>query len=83
MAVGVPTVSTPFQSNVDIDRGCGNLFAETTDEWRAALEKFLNDKELREKVGRRNYETAYECYTFQSNFEKYKKVIEDVMNLAN
>ena len=83
MAVGVPTVSTPLQSNVDIDRGCGNLFAETTDEWRAALEKFLNDKELREKVGRRNYETAHENYTFQNNFEKYKNVIEDVMNLAN
>lgn len=80
MAAGVPTVSTPLQSNLDIDMGSGNLFATTTEEWEFALEKFLNDSELRKQVGRRNFEIAHEQYTFQKNFEKYSMVIDKLIN---
>lgn len=80
MAVGIPTVSAPLQSNIEIDKGCGNLFASTPDEWKSCLKKLLSDKTLRYKIGNDNKKVCEKYYTFQNNYSKYLEVINSVIN---
>ncbi|MDE6028411.1 MAG: glycosyltransferase, partial [Muribaculaceae bacterium] len=70
MATGIPTISSPLQSNIDIDKGTGNLFASTESEWIEAFLKIANDREHYKSIGRRNKELAMGNYTFQSNYKK-------------
>lgn len=79
MSVGVPTISTPLLSNLDIDKGCGNLFATNTEEWKSALESMLSDKNLRLQIGKRNKMTADKYYTFQCNASTYIKLINTLI----
>lgn len=79
MMMGIPTVSTPLQSNIDIDGGCGNLFASTRSEWFGAIEKLLVNKELRNEIGNRNWVYAHSHYSFQMNKDKYIKALNSLM----
>lgn len=76
MAMGIPTISTPLQSNVDIDRGCGNLFANNTDEWHEAFTKLMTDRGLREQIGVKNKEIALKYYTFQATWQSKINIIK-------
>lgn len=76
MSLGIPTISTPLQSNLDIDKGCGNLFASTTKEWEEALLKLLKDDDLRKAIGNKNRDVAIENYTFQNNAPKYIEILK-------
>jgi glycosyltransferase involved in cell wall biosynthesis len=52
MACGVPQVSTPLGGVTELMRpGEHGLFAMTTGEWYAALDRLLADRALREKMG--------------------------------
>ena len=70
MAVGIPTISTPLQSNIDIDKKCGNLFANTEEEWYIAFKDLLFNPDRRNQVGNNNKRVAMQHYTFQSNSQK-------------
>lgn len=76
MAMGIPTISTPLQSNVNIDKGCGNLFADTEEDWYKAFEQVICNSEQFLQVGRENREVAMKYYTFQSNWEKYYSILK-------
>ena len=76
MAMGIPTISTPLQSNVNIDRGCGNLFADTEEDWYKAFEQVICNSEQFLQVGRENREVSMKYYTFQSNWEKYYSILK-------
>ena len=78
MSVGIPTISTPLQSNVDIDKGCGNLFAKSTDEWEKALLTLLLDQNLCREIGERNKAISNKYYTFQVNALKYINIINNL-----
>ena len=78
MAVGLPTVSSPLQSNIDIDNERVNLFANSEDEWIEALLKIANNRVEYEEIGKRNKEYAMENYTFQSNYQKYIDIMQSV-----
>ncbi len=71
MMLGIPTVSSPLQSNIDIDAGCGNYFADSNDEWKSCLINLLNNKNLRDKIGMNNLVLAKNKYTFEKNKDRY------------
>jgi glycosyltransferase involved in cell wall biosynthesis len=74
MGVGIPTISTPLVSNVNINRDSANIFALTPEEWYLAFEKVFQNKEHYIKVGRKNKEIAMEYYTIQANYTKHLSV---------
>ena len=76
MAVGIPTVSTPMQSNIEIDKGCGNYFASTPDEWKSCLLELLTDEGLRLQIGEKNKIVCDNNYTIQHNYSKYLGIIK-------
>lgn len=75
MAMGIPTISTPLQSNINIDKGCGNLFADSENEWYKAFEQVICNPNQFSLIGRKNRETALKYYTFQSNWSKYYAIL--------
>lgn len=69
MACGLPTISTPLVANVNIDKGNGNLFASTNDEWFDALEKvYTNYEYFISEVGTRNMDVVKKHYSIQANY---------------
>lgn len=76
MGIGIPTISTPLLSNVNIDKGAGNLFAYTVEEWYECMLKILQNREHFNKVGMQNREIAMKNYTFQVNKDKYIKILQ-------
>ena len=72
MACGVPTISTPLEANIKINRSGKNLHAANTEEWYTSLEKMiLNKTWFREVVGTENSEIAAGFYSVESNTSAY------------
>lgn len=63
MALGQPAVVSPVGVNCEIvDHGQNGFLATTVSEWKLALQRLVNDPELRERIGsngRRTVETRY------------------------
>jgi glycosyltransferase involved in cell wall biosynthesis len=80
MACGLPTISTPLIANVNIDRGNGNLFASTNEEWFNALKEiYLNYEYFISEVGKKNMDTVKKHYSVQAN---YPSMIEAITELC-
>lgn len=80
MGVGIPTISTPLRSNVNINRDLDNVFASTHEEWYGAFERVILNKEHYVEVGKNNKEIAMQYYTIQVNYKKYISVFEMLFN---
>ena len=78
MAVGIPTISTPLQSNIDIDSNCGNLFASSTEEWISSFKKLILNPQMCRLIGERNKAFALNHYTFQNNWGNYVRIFENI-----
>ena len=74
MAVGVPTISSPLSSNLDIDGGCGNLFATSVDEWTDAILDVYRNQSKYDVVGTENRKYALRYYLKQQNYKQYIEV---------
>lgn len=71
MALGIPPVATPLGSNPDvIDEGVTGFLARDHTTWRQAVERLVEDAELRERCGREAATVAHRRYTLQANAEK-------------
>lgn len=79
MACGKPTVSTPFEANVKIDGGNGNLFATTVDEWIDALEAIRENRTYYQKIGLCNKQSILKHYSIESNSILYKAIFDNVL----
>lgn len=71
MAMGKPTISTPLETNVKIDRNNGNLFANSNNDWYAALSEILNNHENFKKIGISNAEIIRKFYSSEENSKLY------------
>lgn len=78
MAIGIPTISTPLLSNLNINRNSNNLFARTHNEWYSAFVEILENQEKYIKVGIVNKEIAMQNYTIQANFDKHLNVFKNL-----
>lgn len=71
MGCSLPTIATPLEANVKINRNKKNLYAITTEEWVSAFEKIYNNQNYFREVGQENYEDFTKYYTVESNSETY------------
>ena len=78
MAVGIPTISTPFQSNIDIDNGNGNLFAKNVKEWEKAFNDIIDNYEYYKHIGIKNRETIKDKYSIESHVFHIHKIINSI-----
>lgn len=71
MALGVPPVATPIGDNPRvIDDGESGLLADGDAAWSSTLTALVEDRELRDRLGRRAAEVAHSRYTLQANAER-------------
>jgi glycosyltransferase involved in cell wall biosynthesis len=80
MACGVPVVMSAVGVNAEIAAdGCA-LLANSKEEWLSALEKLINDKALREELGRKGRRVVEEKYSVEGNKEKYLSLFKNVLS---
>ncbi|HVG33488.1 MAG TPA: glycosyltransferase family 4 protein [Pyrinomonadaceae bacterium] len=76
MAVGVPYVVTPVGSCAEIgEAGVTHLCASTLEEWHAALERLLEDAELRRQMGEAGRRHTLQYYTVPVQSDKLAEVL--------
>jgi glycosyltransferase involved in cell wall biosynthesis len=80
MACGIPTISTPLEANLKIDRGNGNLFAETQEDWYNNFVKIYQQREKYKIIGIKNIATVKEHYSIQANADKYISIFNQIMS---
>lgn len=78
MASGVPTISTPFQSNIDIDNGNGNLFASSIEEWETSINEMIDNYKYFKSIGQKNIETIKNKYSIESNVFYIDSIIKSI-----
>jgi len=82
MALGIPTVLTPFGANLDIvAHDVNGLFADTDDEWIAMLTRLILDPALRERLGRAGRDTVVARYSVDVNWPRYLRAVRDAAGL--
>jgi glycosyltransferase involved in cell wall biosynthesis len=80
MAFGLPCVATDVGTTPMIIRdGENGLLVRSDEEWLAALERLLDDAELRRRLGEKAREDAVERYSTKVIAAKYRAVLETVM----
>lgn len=71
MGCSLPTIATPLEANVKINRNKKNLYAITNEDWVSAFEKVYNNQDYFREVGQENYVDFAKYYTVESNNETY------------
>lgn len=72
MALEIPTLMSPVGVNTEIIQdGVNGYLPSTDDEWVAVLTKLVEDKELRERIGKAGRQTVIDQYSVEANKEKY------------
>lgn len=81
MAVGVPSVASPVGINNEIiSEGINGYLAHTEEEWYEKLSLLIEDKKLREKMGKAARETCLTKYSVDSGFPKLMQIFERMTN---
>jgi glycosyltransferase involved in cell wall biosynthesis len=71
MALGIPAVATPLGSNpIVIEEGRTGFLANGQEQWLRLVKLLIDDRELREAMGRRAADIARQRYTVQANAER-------------
>ena len=83
MAMGKPTLSTPFEANIKINRNSHNLFASSTDEWVSCIREFSRNRAFYKDVGLKNREIVKEFYSVEANGLEYVKIFNRILDVRN
>lgn len=78
MGCSLPTISTPLEANVKINRNKKNLHATTNQEWLEAFEKVYENQDYFKKVGTENYNDFVKYYSLENNSETYIEIFKKV-----
>jgi glycosyltransferase involved in cell wall biosynthesis len=79
MACGLPVVASPVGVNTRIvASGHNGLLASSTDEWRAALARLLDDSALRKAMGKASRTLAEQSYSLASQAPRVVDLFEAV-----
>ncbi len=74
MGCSLPTIATPLEANVKINRNKKNLFAISNDDWVIAFEKVYSNQDYFREIGQQNYFDFANYYTIESNSGRYLSV---------
>jgi glycosyltransferase involved in cell wall biosynthesis len=78
MALGIPTVLTPFGASLEIvTHDVNGLFADTDEDWIAMLTRLILDPALRERLGRAGRGTVVARYSVDVNWPLYLRAVRD------
>lgn len=81
MAIGLPVVASPVGVNVEIvDHGINGFLASTMEEWEKYLSMLIEDKELRQRMGRAGRKKVEQFYAAEVWKETYLKVFLACVN---
>ncbi|MBF0275964.1 MAG: glycosyltransferase, partial [Nitrospinae bacterium] len=58
--------------------GVNGLLAKSDDDWFEKISTLIEDKEMREKIGKEGRNTVEREYSIESNQEKYLRIIQEV-----
>ena len=83
MAMGKPTLSTPLEANVKINRNNCNLFATSNEEWVECINKFISNLSFYREVGLKNQKIVEEYYSVEANSISYIKIFNQLFNVRN
>jgi glycosyltransferase involved in cell wall biosynthesis len=78
MGCSLPTIATPLEANVKINRNKKNLHAAATEDWVSAFEKVYHNQGYFREVGLENYDDFTKYYTVESNSETYIAVFNKI-----
>lgn len=79
MAVGTPVVLSPVGMNAEVvEDGVTGCLADSTEEWRAKLERLIADPDLRERMGRAARARVQARYSHEVYYPVLKGVLERV-----
>lgn len=76
MAMSKPTIATPLETNVKINRDNGNLFASLPNQWYEAIAKMINEYDSFKSIGVRNAEIIQKFYSSEENSKIYIKLFK-------
>ncbi len=80
MAFGIPCVATSVGTTPLLIRdGDNGLLVRTDEEWLSALERLLDDPELRRRLGQQARRDAVEKYSTRAVARDYRRVLASVM----
>jgi len=79
MAVGIPTVASRVGTNVEIiEDGKDGFLAVDKEDWIKKLSLLIEDKNLREKMGKAGRQKAEALYSVKANKEKFVDILYKV-----
>jgi glycosyltransferase involved in cell wall biosynthesis len=80
MAFGIPCVATNIGTTPRIIRdGENGLLVQTDEEWLAALERLIDDPDLRRRLGEQARRDAVARYSTRVIADQYREVLDAVM----
>lgn len=78
MACGIPTISTPLEANIKVNRDNNNLFSNNIEEWITNFKYCLNNHDSLKKTGVKNRSIIEKFYTIQVNHNRYIKIFKNL-----
>jgi len=83
MACGLPVIASPVGVNSKIvEHGINGFLAETEEDWVRALEILINDRELRDRMGKAGRERVENTYSLQIQAPRLTQIFESVAGNA-
>lgn len=78
MALGIPTIMSPVGVNADIVKDGENGFLAAIDEeWVEKISLLIEDKDLRERMGKAGRKTVEDRYSVEANKTKWLEIFQD------
>ena len=83
MAMGKPTISTPLEANIKINRNGNNMFANSEQEWYECICKFIANSKFYKDVGVKNKDIVRQYYSVEGNEILYLDLFKKIKNVWN
>lgn len=81
MALGIPSVVSPVGVNKTLlQEGVNGYLAKTKQEWEEKLSKLIENKQLREEMGRRSRDLVTKNYSLEASVPKFVEAITQTYN---
>ena len=81
MALGIPSVVSPVGVNTTLlQEGVNGSLAKTDQEWEEKLSKLIENKQLREEMGRRSRDMVAKNYSLEASVPKFVEAITQTYN---
>lgn len=79
MSCGIPVVMSAVGVNTEIGSDGNALLVNSKEDWMDALTKLIENKSLREELGKRGRKVVEERYSVKAHKEKYLKLFEELI----